>query len=86
MVSMGPSWDQVEYTSFGSPINLEGLYGKRIQGIKIVAGSGTVTVRTEGGGDTTRTWNVIQGEEIMCQLRAIESVSGVTNIRVHIGD
>jgi hypothetical protein len=86
MVSMGPSWDQVEYTSFSSPINLEATYGKKIQGIKIVEGSGTVTVRTEGSGDTTRTWTVQVGEEIRCQLRSIESVVDVAKVRVYIGD
>jgi len=88
MVTISASKDQLEYTSFGSAINLEALHGKKVQGVKIVAAtaSATITVRTEGSGDTVRVWNVAQGEEIICQLRSIESVSNVTNVRVYIGD
>lgn len=72
-----------EYTSFSSAINLvadspDGDQPARV--ITIVAGSGTITVDMTSAANKTLT--VAAGDELLGKFTGIDSVSGVTNVRV----
>lgn len=74
--------DYETFTSFGSAID---LYATRIRPsvvLKIQAGSGTVSVTMAGSKGSSRTLTVAAGEEIWGAFMSIESVTGVTSLRV----
>ncbi len=85
MISTCSAADAIELTDFGAAINLYAVYGE-IQDVLIVAGSGSITGKTKDSGDTARTFTVAAGEKLGVQLRTIDSVVGVTRVRVYLPD
>lgn len=86
------STDGVELSSFGSSIDIlrlpENADQRDIDSLTIVtAGAGaTITLRTKGSGNSSRTYNVVQGDRLDLQVRTIVSVSNVTLVRVLWGE
>lgn len=74
-----------DYTSFGSAIDLTSNAsgpndGEPARYLKVVAGSGTITVKM-GISATSITLTVAAGEELKGYFRTVESVTGVTSLR-----
>lgn len=86
-VDAGPAVDAIDYTSFGSAIDLFAVKKRDIQGIRIVtvATTPTITVTVAGEGSSARTLSVASGEFLPLRVRTIESVSDVTRVRVYWG-
>lgn len=86
-VDTGPAVDAIEYTSFGSPIDLYAVKKRDIQCLEIAAATaaGTITV-TMPGSTTPRTLTVQAHECLNIRARTINSVSvQVTAIIVYWG-
>lgn len=81
MGDTGVPTDLLEYTSFGSPINLYAVKSAVIRRLTIVAGSGTITVKMSSSGGVARVLTVAMGDELLGEFTTIDAVSGVTNVR-----
>ncbi len=82
------STDAIPLTVFTSPINLiDYTKGQEIDRLVIVSVSGaaTITGKTAGSGSTARTVPVLAGDQVNVQFRTIDSVVGVTAIRLEFG-
>jgi len=85
-VDTGPAVDVQEYTSFSPAIDLVAVHKRPIQGILIVAASAGATIDvTMPDGTATRQLNVAAGEWLPIRANTIETVSGVTRVRVYWG-
>lgn len=80
--------DAIEYSSFASEIDLYTVKGRDIESIDILTASAgaTITGKTKGSVEVARTYHVTQGTPLSLAMRTIDSVSGVTLIRVNWGD
>lgn len=78
-----PSSDAKDYTVFSSAIDLvsESAKGEPAHLLYIVAGGGTITVKTQGSGSTQRTYTCAAGDVFILRIMSIDSVSGVTRVR-----
>jgi hypothetical protein len=81
MREIAPPTDYQEYTSFGSPLDLYTVKKSPARLLKVTT-SGTITVKMSGSVGANRTLNVADGEELIGDFMSIESVTGVTRIRV----
>lgn len=83
-----PACDALEYSTFSSAIDLYAVKGRDIYGLTILAAvpGASITVRTRESGDTNRVLNVSQGDTLRLAIRSIQSVSGVSSIRVEWQD
>ena len=72
--------DMIEYSSFGSAVD---LYTTKLRPAYIlkVTGAGTLVCKMSNSGGTSRTFNVTDGETLLGEFMTIESVSGVTRVR-----
>ena len=82
MADTGVATDLLEYTVFSSPINLYAVKGRAPRKIRIIGGSGTVTVKLSSSGGVARVLTMATGDEELGEFTSIDSVSGVTSIRV----
>lgn len=82
--------DLFDYTGGGltTPVDLVGASvggvvkkNRAAYYLKIVAGSGTITVKMSGSVGTGRVLTVAAGEELFGKFTEISAVSGVTNVR-----
>jgi hypothetical protein len=79
------SSDCYGYTTFSSAIDLHAqTKGQEIDRLVIVAATGTSTItgKTSASGATARTVGVLAGDVLDVQFRTIDSVSGVTSVRI----
>ncbi len=74
--------DLQEFTSFGAAIDLYTTKVRWACQIEILAGSGTLSVKMTGSGGTTRALTVNAGDIVYGKYMSIESVSGITKVRV----
>lgn len=83
-----PACDAIEYSTFSSAVDLYAVKDRDIYRVTIVAAStgATMTVRTRESGDTNRVLNVAQGDVLELAVRSIQSVSGVSAVRVEWQD
>lgn len=83
-----PACDAIEYSTFSSAVDLYAVKGRDIYRMTVLAASAgaTMTVRTRLSGDTNRVLNVAQGDVLPLAIRSIQSVSGVSSIRVEWQD
>jgi len=81
MGDIGVPTDLLEYTSFGSPINLYAVKNAVVRRLNVIAGSGTITVKMSSSGGVARVLTVGTGDELLGEFMTIDSVSGVTNVR-----
>ena len=79
---VGPARDLIEYSSFGSPINLYAVANAPARKISILAGDGTITVRLSGSGQNARTLTMNSGDSEVGEFTSIDAVTGITKVRV----
>lgn len=81
MREIGPPNDYLEYESFVTPLNLYAVKGSPARILRITT-AGTIVVKMSGSKGVNRTINVDDKEDLIGDFMSIESVTGVTRIRV----
>jgi len=83
-----PACDAIEYSDFASALDLYAVKDRDVYRVVVLAATegATMTVRTRASGDTNRVLNVAQGDELPIAIRSIQSVSGVSSVRVEWQD